>query len=294
MKKILFAALALSLVASCANQEGSSPVQSELRLKSQIVTRAQNTTWDADDRIGVFMFESGTEQTVGLGNTPYITLEESINADFKAVTTPLYYPQSEKVDILAYYPYSEDLDGTLYQIETKEQEQLSKIDLMTASKSQVEKSEDALAMTFVHRLSKVTINLVPSDGVAVEDLQDVDTKVVIEGLTTSATCDLFDGTTELGEDKADITLNSILVTSGSTAFEGIVIPQSETFTILVSTYKYGNFSVEVKGQNFETGIHHTYKVNVSRTAISVDGSATIEEWTPKSEEDLNADDLGGM
>jgi len=73
-------------------------------INGQIVTKAVNNKWDANDAIGVFM-KTGTGLTnVLAANKSYTT---NGDGEFKpsAADQNINYPETGSVDFVAYYPY---------------------------------------------------------------------------------------------------------------------------------------------------------------------------------------------
>ncbi len=294
MKKIIFAACALFMIAACSKSEEGSTPNYELHLSTQIATRAEGTTWHSGDQIGVFMFAQGSTTNVGAEeNAPYKTSQTGAQVFFEAVETQLYYPQEGKVDILAYYPYSKQLQGKKILLDVSEQQDLATIDLMSATKSGVEKNEIALALSFVHRLARIVVKLVPGDGVSTEDL--LDAQISLEGLALNAEYDLVNQEIALGEGQTTaIILNTKGMNAQNLAAEGILLPQSKDFTLSVEMSKYGRLSTTFQDKSFIAEKEHVYTITVDRKGIDTsNGSVEIQDWVTEDEAYLDADNTGG-
>ena len=98
-----------------------------------------NTTWDAGDKIGVFMVKNGTgldaSGIVGGGdNVAYTTTTG--NGTFTPTAGGLKFPaDGSAVDFIAYYPYTGSLDNYTYAVDLTDQRRPSTIDLQTMQRA---------------------------------------------------------------------------------------------------------------------------------------------------------------
>ena len=140
MKSLLGIVLSLSILQSCQNDE-TNIIQNEVNNKgitfSSIIDDAQNsraydTSWEANDVIGVFMLANNSDKNVLATNIPYATSKG--DGYFVSKNSPIYYPEDNSaVDFIAYYPYSETIsDYKNYPIDLSNQTKQNAIDLMTA------------------------------------------------------------------------------------------------------------------------------------------------------------------
>ncbi len=288
MRRLFLTTLALAALASCSKEPQPSVVQSPLLLTSQIETRAFNTSWEMGDQIGVYMFKHQTQETVGAANTLYSTPTDSAQADFTAQGTPLYYPQEGMVDIFAYYPYTDQMNGMEYAVDVNSQVDMSAIDLMVASKLGIPKSEDALPILFKHRLTKITVQLQPGEGVTSEQLADA--SITIAGLKTEATYNITTSSITLAGDAKPIALNVDGLSANNLIAEGITIPQSSTIDIVITTSTYGEFKpLTFEAKEFAQGVKYTYTITVQRTGIHLNGDVEIQDWIEKRKEPVTAE-----
>lgn len=286
---------AIAIMASCAkeNVETTDVWDGELRISSGIETRASGTMWDDGDAIGVFMNETDNYEPIGTHNTPYSTSlsAASATASFSVVSTtdapfdPLYYPQSDKVDIMAHYPYNADATVVTYPIDVTTQTPSKNIDFMSAKMVGVEKSKDELKLEFFHLLSQLKITLAPADGggLTTDDLASATVKV--SGTQVTAEAKVGYDSTE-GVPTATYTLSGeatdlSLVTSSSVA-TFILVPQTADVTITITVDKVGEFYVSVSSMALTSGDEHSYTISVSRTAAIISG-AKINGWDEDGE-----------
>ncbi len=303
MKKIIFSALALLTLASCTKEsvETTDIWNGELRITSGIETRAIDQTWDSGDVIGVYMTETGsTSDYIGKANTPYSTTSTSTEADFSVVSTTdapfeqLYYPQSGNIDIMAYYPYDGDNTVGAYAIDVTTQTPSKAIDLMIATATDVEKSKNAIPLTFEHKLSKMVVTLTPAEnsGLTIDDLKNM--TVVLSGTKAKARYDLnaTESPINFGTNVAStITLPTAVVGSTSAVITSIVIPQSATPTFTFTLGGTDKYSVTASSMEFVEGSEHNYSIEITKTAAIIKGSK-INAWGDGTDENgLTADDL---
>ena len=107
MKSLLGIVLSLSILQSCQNDE-TNIIQNEVNNKgitfSSIIDDAQNsraydTSWEANDVIGVFML-ANSDKNVLATNIPYATSKG--DGYFVSKNSPIYYPEDNSaVDFMA-------------------------------------------------------------------------------------------------------------------------------------------------------------------------------------------------
>ena len=156
-KLVLYVALAVSLGA-CGNdnESESSPVpdgrtaltvQGKIRVKSTSESRAIDTDWGYNDKIGVFMVYSGngaglTQENVcgGADNKCYVTTRGDGNFKPDGTETEgdntniIYFPVAGAVDFYAYYPFVSPLTDYTYPLDVTVQSSQEAIDFMYAGK----------------------------------------------------------------------------------------------------------------------------------------------------------------
>ncbi len=276
MKKIFLATLIVlaAIVTSCndnLNLDASS--DGEVLITSDITTRVIGTQWEANDAIGVYMTSTGGSLGSLGENVEYVT---AIGDGNFTSTDPLYYPESGRVDFLAYYPYVDDatFDATAYSVNVSSQTDLSAIDLMTATATNVAKSSAAVNLAFYHKLSNIVLTVSPGDDWTASDLVGLSVKLV--GTDTEATYNLeSDDITFGGSSEADITLN--ITTDGASA-EAIVIPQilydaKFSFTTATGT----TIELVIPTAAFMSGSQYVYDVTIDGSGVKFNNS-TIDGW----------------
>lgn len=281
MKSLLGIVLSLSILQSCQNDE-TNIIQNEVNNKgitfSSIIDDAQNsraydTSWEANDVIGVFMLANSDKLAT---NIPYATSKG--DGYFVSQNSPIYYPEDNTpVDFIAYYPYNENInDYNSYSIDLSDQTQQSAIDLMTAvnlTNRQLTSPQGNLQ--FKHLLAKLVLNLKSTSGSSLKGI-----KASISGLQVKGTANLSDGTiTPSGE----ATTFSLFINEEATQAEAILLPQALSGNLKIKLELNGQ-SKEIDTQissSIEKGNKYIYNVNVNYQGgeITTDPQAKYTRWT---------------
>lgn len=282
MKSLLGIVLSLSILQSCQNDE-TNIIQNEVNDKgitfSSIIDDAQNsraydTSWEANDVIGVFML-ANSDKNVLATNIPYATSKG--DGYFVSQNSPIYYPEDNSaVDFIAYYPYSETIsDYKNYPIDLSNQTKQNAIDLMTA----VNLTNRQLAspqgnLQFKHLLAKLVLNLKSTSGSSLKGI-----KASISGLQVKGTANLSDGTiTPSGE----ATTFSLFINEEATQAEAILLPQALSGNLKIKLELNGQskeIETEISG-SIEKGNKYIYNVNVNYQGgeITTDPEAKYTKW----------------
>lgn len=283
MKSLLGIILSLSILQSCQNDE-TNIIQNEVNNKgitfSSIIDDAQNsraydTSWEANDVIGVFML-ANSDKNVLATNIPYATSKG--DGYFVSKNSPIYYPEDNSaVDFIAYYPYSETIsDYKNYPIDLSNQTKQNAIDLMTA----VNLTNRQLAspqgnLQFKHLLAKLVLNLKSTSGSSLKGI-----KASISGLQVKGTANLSNGDiTSSGE----ATTFSLFINEEATQAEAILLPQDLSGKLKIKLELNGQskeIETEISG-NIEQGSKYIYNVNVNYQGgeITTDPQAKYTRWT---------------
>lgn len=273
-RNIIFTAiLAIIALAACNNDdEGTNPSTSKkaVLFNTGISTlRMSGTTWDAGDKIGITMVETGTTTVKdSMQNKQYETATGA--AQFTAITgNEVYYPANNSaVDFHAYYPYVAGLTDT-YNVNVTNQTNQSNIDLLYANA--VNKTADVPTVTvqFSHQLVKVVLNIV---GNNIPSLAGA--TVHLDGIPTTATFNLLNGTLSRGSNVT--TINALTAANGRSA-EAIVLPVAGTgHSVAV---RLGNDVYRTSFPDaFVAGHRYTYTVTLMGEEISLELTSNITNW----------------
>ena len=157
------------------------------------VTRAYNSTWQANDAIGVFTTATSTKNLTSSGNYADENIQykntQSQLSKFAAVGNKIYLPANGGiVDVYAYSPYSSSYtaaNGVPVTIPTQQTGANQKTaDLMKAKylsgdggNSSIYRDNAAVNLVFSHCLSKVLVRVVVGTGYADADLDGISVKI---------------------------------------------------------------------------------------------------------------------
>lgn len=282
MKSLLGIVLSLSILQSCQNDE-TNIIQNEVNNKgitfSSIIDDAQNsraydTSWEANDVIGVFML-ANSDKNVLATNIPYVTSKG--DGYFVSQNRPIYYPDGA-VDFIAYYPYSEAISNhTNYPIDLSNQTKQNAIDLMTAvnlTNRQLTSPQGNLQ--FKHLLAKLVLNLKSTSGSSLKGI-----KASISGLKVKGTANLSDASSITPSGEA--TDFSLYINEEATQAEAILLPQTLSGNLKIKLELNGQskeINTEISG-SIEQGYKYIYNVNVNYQGgeITTDPQAKYTRWT---------------
>ena len=159
MYKRLFTAYGLLTLlitlGSCSSDETLATERTDITFETGVAQRVMNTTWDAGDKIGVFMVKNGTgldaSGIVGGGDNVVYTTTTG-NGTFTPTAGGLKFPaDGSAVDFIAYYPYTGSLDNYTYAVDLTDQRRPSTIDLLYANDAKgFSQSSNIVRLNFRH------------------------------------------------------------------------------------------------------------------------------------------------
>lgn len=217
------------------------------------LSRVVDASWEQDDKIGVFMKKAGTEEVIR-GNVPYVT--KSGNGNFVGENGPMEFPEGEgvKVDFIAYYPYTTRAENfKQYDIDLTNQQNQRALDLMKAVNLV---NRDATSpqgnLQFRHLLSKLVLNLTPSQGASLKGI-----KATVSALKVKGNADLSaNGTITLEDQTAAV---EMFVNEEGTQAEAVLLPQDLTDKLKIT--------LELNGQQREVTTNISGKLEAGKKYI---------------------------
>ena len=251
-----------------------------------VTTRAVDTKWTANDKIGIFMTKAGETLAAaniseGVDNVAYQT--DGSNA-FSPVSggKTIYFPIDGNVDFYSYYPQTTVNDYKVA-LNVADQTNQEAIDFMYATQKGCNKTVPQVTLSFNHQLANLILDVQPGDGLQHEDLANLTIKV--KNQNTTATYNLADGTLSDEGTPADITMHT---TTAGKKYEAILLPTTETSRILEFDLNNGHDApfVWTMPTKLEAGSKYHYTtVKISRTGVQASG--TIEAWTEVKDDDVH-------
>lgn len=134
-------------------------------LENAVLTRKLDSTWQKGDKIGLYAFESGKNQSQSTVDEDVYNREMITNDGYVFVTTPdtesLEYPKAgESKDFVAYFPYNSNqlLEDFTYPVRLDNQKNIDAIDLLYSNNLKgVSNVPSKLELKFKHQLARVTL-----------------------------------------------------------------------------------------------------------------------------------------
>lgn len=277
MKKIIFIAAVATLVGcNKDNNEIATAENTAVEFTNGVITRASGTEWAAGDKIGIYMFGTGTTTVIeSKGNIQYYNsqTEAGTSATFEVedAAQTIYYPQGDvAVDFLAYYPYGEKVavDDYVYEVDVNSANQADQtlIDLMVSNNLTGKSlSQTALSLEFAHALSQ--LNFVVSAGTGTPSLDGL--TITVSGLINDADYDLTSQTITLGTTASDLEIVNQ---------SAVIIPQTADLTFTFTTTENPTGFETTKTMAFKSGESTTLTFVLNRTGVSLEGESTISDW----------------
>lgn len=282
-KTILFGLTAAMLATACSEEDDlRQGIAGEgITFTSSVMSRATDTSFEADDAIGVSMYtESGF-----VGNATNVQYTTTDGKAFTS-TNPMTWGaagSAENVDFKGVYPYKADAvaDGIYsFTLATGEGASLSDNDVMYSSMTDVTVGARNVDLTFKHKLVKVVMQVYDQNRKLLPGAT-----VKINNQQTSGTLNLTDGTvTSTGD--ANATLNFASNSEVSGEYQTIVMPSAATQgRVITITYNNVDYPCPVDMYAFDSGSKMIFSVTLnpeSGTASQgtiVNATATVKNWT---------------
>ena len=270
----------LITLGSCSSDETFATERAAITFEAGVAQRVMNTTWDAGDKIGVFMVKNAAaldaSGIVGGGdNVGYTTLSGS--GVFTPMGAGLQYPaDGSMVDFIAYYPHTGTLNNYTYPVDLTNQQHPSTVDLLYVNDAKgFSKTSGEVRLNFRHQLAHVKLTIKSKDN---KQLTGV--KVTLDDQPLRATFDLRTGTfTETAADRGAITMNTTSAGTYLTATAFILPGKRDikvTITATDGTTRQMTLDAD-KGLN--PGDRYTKTINVSNLGAAETPVPTYTHWT---------------
>lgn len=282
-KTILFGLTAAMLATACSEEDDlRQGIAGEgITFTSSVMSRATDTSFEAEDAIGVSMYtESGF-----VGNATNVQYTTTDGRGFTS-TNPMTWGAAGSAGTVGFkgvYPYKADAvaDGIYsFTLATGEGASLSDNDVMYSSKTDIAVGTKNVDLTFKHKLVKVVMQVYDQNRKLLPGAT-----VKINNQQTSGTLNLADGTvTSTGT--ADATLDFASNPDVEGEYQTIVMPSAPTQgRVITITYNNVDYPCPVDMYAFDSGSKMIFSVTLnpeSGTASQgtiVNATATVENWT---------------
>ena len=193
--KVIAAAVGTLMLAACHNEDvipGGASIQDMARFSASIagpVTRAYDTSWDADDEIGI----SGTSGEVQYTNVCYFTSGGNENFSPKDESKKIYFQDNSEVTFTAYYPWNDLKGSTTITADTRGQAEQKQFDFLWAQ-ARGSKEHPNVAFTFAHKMAKVVLSVKCGDDVSYDEVKAA--VLSLDGFKHEGSFDVATGTAE--------------------------------------------------------------------------------------------------
>lgn len=284
-KIYLLGCLTILLMHACSNTDG--PLGESTTNKISFVstidnnnfgganTKAINSNWEAQDKIGVFMYQDGQqlqENAIinGINNYQFTTTGNGIfnTQDGKEV----FFPKDvEKVNFIAYYPYSSEINNLERAVDVSDQSNPAKINLMYSNNLKGNSANASRELLFKHMLSRVQFDIKAKQNVSLADLS-----IEVNNVPVKAVLNLVDGSLKI--DNTSTQASVVVYKESDTRYSAFLLPTNESTIKFTIRIKDKAITKTSKTANLNSG-----KQNVITLSLSDSGSEVIPEKTGWSE-----------
>lgn len=294
-RSALTALAAVAALSSCNKEDKACPVDTRM-VGNQPITlnsnirinplKAHDATWDANDKIGVYMVANGvaldqaTPEQLYYENKIYTTAAGGEGTvQFKAATDAdkMFFPKNEaKVDFIAFWPQATPVSANKT-IDINTAGTQPGLDLLYSNSLKGKNSTAVigdLVLTFRHVLSAVRIELRNADNTPLTGAT-----LKLEGFKTKSVFSLTTGMHSNIDTPADMTLTEN--SSKPAQFNAFVIPQTLTGAKIVVTAAGKTYSYKIPDNtNYADGKRTTYVLKLKDgSLVEVPGfNGTITDW----------------
>ena len=250
-----------------------------------------NTSWTQGDAVGIYMLTTG-------GTLPDDVASGALNKEYSADAAdgslvpadgkPLYFPQNDGVDFIAYYPYasSEMKDNTISRAltdQTTAEKQMKCDILCSMSATNIRRSKNTVNLRFSHVMAKLKFDITLGLGLTGGSV----TEVVLNDMPDEVLFDLRDGSAKGGRSTGGNSIHPLKLDSPSAGMDA-------TYTAIVPSQEFGQWSgrtivVTVNGTKYtghipdtdayEAGNMYVYPITVRETGIEVGVPSGDVPWT---------------
>ena len=261
-----------------SNQSNKIKLTSAITQASRATTSLQSTQIVAGGRIGVIIEGAKTSHN----NQSWVAEDDGTLTNDG---TPLYWGDGN-IDIIAYYPYTSDwtVNSNSYTftigLDQSIDQNYINSDLLFVKSEDVAKTENAIPLTFAHKLAKVIITLES------EDIDDLSGAIIsICGTKTSIIVNPLTGELSTISNEAEI------IVGNASPAAAIIIPQTvNQGTKFIKVVHNGKTYYYTLGadKTFDSGKVYSFTLNVKekQTLLTL-GENNITDWT--GTEDISGD-----
>ena len=290
----------IALLYACSGGSGSGdpeptpeptpePVRKEIKMLFgvQDIARATDATFEAGDKIGLYVVNYDGQQAGNLQNTGNHV--NNMRFVYNSSWTPdqaIYWKDDEtKADFYAYYPYSAsaNVSGYIFNVKADQAsvDNYKASDFLWGKTSGVSPTEQAVNITLNHVFSCAQVKVEPGNGFTQAALDEATIQVKFNHIRLAASIDLVTGEVEAVNEE-----QSIILGKNDGLYRALVVPQSISETDLLVVNVNGKDYTLKKGHHFERNKRYTFTVKVNKTSNGI--NVNIGQW------DDDGGDYGGV
>ena len=288
----------IALLYACSGGAGSgdpeptpepTPVRKEIKMLFgvQDIARATDVTFEAGDKIGLYVVNYDGQQAGNLQNTGNHV--NNMRFVYNSSWTPdqaIYWKDDEtKADFYAYYPYSAsaNVSGYIFNVKADQAsvDNYKASDFLWGKTSGVSPTEQAVNITLNHVFSCAQVKVEPGNGFTQAALDEATIQVKFNHIRLAASIDLVTGEVEAVNEE-----QSIILGKNDGLYRALVVPQSISETDLLVVNVNGKDYTLKKGHHFERNKRYTFTVKVNKTSSGI--NVNIGQW------DDDGVDYGGV
>jgi Carbohydrate binding domain. len=248
-------------------------------------TRASNTSWAANDAIGIYALNTGNPLAAaniynGNENIKHVTtIGNGVFTAAVPAETIQFPANGDDLDFIAYYPYQTTISGYIYPVDVANQSNLPNIDLLYSNNAiQKDNSSPVVTLNFKHLLSKLVLNI--ETGAGISNLTGL--TVSVNDLNTKANFSLVDGTIPTASFSVPqaVTPTVAAVTTTTATTEAILIPGQDLQNAeIIFTLGGENYKWTPGAKLLASTKKYTYNIKLSLAGvILVEPDGTITDW----------------
>lgn len=255
------------------------------------VSRATETSFETNDRIGLFVCEENEPLQVGGNYVNNASL--TYNGTEWTPTRPIYWNDGS-YDVYAYYPYHSPIlstDEMEFRVAADQSTAgtadavggYEASDFLWASAKKQTAGNDAVALKFKHCMSKLTVRLIKGEDYEGDELPQ-DAEVFIHNTVPNATIDLAAGIATKTLYGTEATLKA--KAAGNNRYTAIVVPQRITNRRpLVEVVMRGVSYLMESTFVFKPGMHHIISLTITKNPeqVKIEIGGEIENWETTEE-----------
>ena len=237
-----------------------------ITLSCGIASRATETSFEAGDKVGLFVVNYNGSSAGTLQNTG--NHADNVKFTYSSTWTPereIYWKdETTKADFYCYYPYATITDVAAYKFavnaDQSTEAKYKASDFLLGKTGGVSPSSDAVDITLKHVFSCMQIKVAAGKGYTEEELNEVVESVTVHGVSTGASINLSTGAV-----KAEGGEKVITPWKDGEYYKALIVPQSVAevglIVVLINKKEY----TLKKAFTFETNKRYKFTVTVDKT-----------------------------